>query len=129
MHFDVNLVLVPVTVIDERNRPVLGLESNNFDIFEGKQQRQIRYFFSEDAPISIGLVLDFSGSMKDNMDILHDAVREFFVNANPDDDYYVVAVSNRPVLLANGTRSIHNIETQLSHETPGGGRHFMIQWN
>ena len=59
----VDLVLVPVTITDSYNRLVRGLGSGNFQVFEGKSQQQIRYFSQEDAPISVGIVLDLSGSM------------------------------------------------------------------
>ena len=51
---DVNVVLVPVTVTDSMNRPVLGLEKEHFQVYEGEEAQQIRYFSTEDAPISIG---------------------------------------------------------------------------
>ena len=51
---DVNLVLVPVTITDPMNRLVTGLDKENFQLFEGKDQQEIRHFSSEDAPVSIG---------------------------------------------------------------------------
>lgn len=118
--YDVNLVLVPVVVTDSYNHPVLGLPKDRFALFEDKRRQQIEYFFSEDAPMSIGLVLDFSGSMETKIDLLREAVEQFFINANGDDEYYVVAVSTHPTLLALGTRSLHQIDMKLSKETPTG---------
>ncbi len=117
---DVNLVLVPVTVTDQLNRPVLGLESKDFLLLDEKQPQRIDYFFSEDAPMSIGLVLDFSGSMQPKQDALRESVRQFFNNANPDDDYYVVAVSTTPKVIARGSQSLREIEAALSNEQPIG---------
>ena len=51
---DVKLVLVPVTVTDPMNRLVTGLDSENFTLFEGKEQQEVRTFSSEDAPVSLG---------------------------------------------------------------------------
>lgn len=119
-HSDVNLVLVPVTVTDRLNRPILNLESKDFVLLDDKQPQRIEYFFKEDAPISVGLVLDFSGSMQPKMESLRKSIREFFNNANPADDYYVVAVSTHPKAIAQGTQSLEEIEAAISHEQPNG---------
>ncbi len=117
---DVNLVLIPVTVTDELNRPILSLENKDFLLFDEKQPQHIEYFFKEDAPMSIGLVLDFSGSMQPKIDALRESVRQFFNNANPEDDYYVVAVSTSPKVIARGSQSLREIEAALSNEQPVG---------
>ena len=64
LHVDVNLVLVPVTVTDGQDRLVTGLEKENFLLFDQGQQQTIKSFSTEDAPISIGIVFDLSGSMQ-----------------------------------------------------------------
>ena len=58
----VDLVLVPVTITDGMDRVVVGLDQKNFQLYEGKQPQEIKHFFSEDGPISIGVILDMSGS-------------------------------------------------------------------
>src|ERR1700752_1877593 len=60
---DVNLVLVSVSVTDPMQRLVTGLAPENFQVFENKKPQQIRHFSSEDAPVSVGIILDSSGSM------------------------------------------------------------------
>src|SRR5947209_7499105 len=60
---NVDLVLVPVTVTDGSNRLVTGLDEQNFQVFEGKEPQQIKHFSCDDAPVSIGIILDVSGSM------------------------------------------------------------------
>ena len=59
---DTNLVLVPATVVDALNRPVLDLEKDNFRVYEDDKQQNIRFFSQEDAPISVGMILDFSSA-------------------------------------------------------------------
>ena len=56
-------MLIPVTVTDPMNRFVTGLEKENFKIFEDKNEQQITQFSSEDAPLSVGVIFDCSGSM------------------------------------------------------------------
>jgi Ca-activated chloride channel family protein len=118
---DVDLVLVPTTVTDTANHPVLGLQQRNFTLLEDGQQQPIRYFHTEDAPISVGILLDTSGSMKSKYDLAREAVSDFFSNANRDDDYFVITFSEKPEVLADTTRSIESIEAQLSTVVPTGG--------
>jgi Ca-activated chloride channel family protein len=117
---DVDLVLVPVTVTDQMNRLVTALDKEDFTLYEGEERQEIRYFSTEDAPISIGLIVDLSGSMGNKIDSVHAAVDEFFKNANPQDDYFVVTVSDTPRLLANTTQSIGTIQEKLASAPPGG---------
>jgi Ca-activated chloride channel family protein len=117
---DVNVVLVPVTVTDTMNRPVLGLAKEDFRIYEGKQLQQIRYFSTEDGPISIGVLLDLSKSMSNKIDLAREALGEFFKTANPEDDYFVITFSDRPELLADATQSIGTIRAKLAEAAPSG---------
>lgn len=55
---DVHLVLLPVTITDLMNRPVTGLERDNFKVFEGKELQDIRHFSGEDMPVSLGVIFD-----------------------------------------------------------------------
>src|SRR5258708_15673888 len=61
---DVNLVLVPVSIVDPENRQVTGLDKENFEVFEGKERQQIQHFSSEDAPVSLGAIFDVSGRVQ-----------------------------------------------------------------
>ena len=72
------LVLIPVTVNDPLNRFVTGLEKENFKIYEDKVEQTITNFSSEDAPLSIGIVFDCSGSMGHKMEKARQAVSAIF---------------------------------------------------
>ena len=120
MRVDVNLVLVPVTVVDSYNQPVTNLPQQNFTLLEGGTPQQIRYFTREDGPISVALILDFSGSMHNKAEFVMQAVEEFFQNANPEDDYYVIAVSNKPMLVADASQSENTILAHLATIEPHG---------
>jgi len=110
---DVNLVLVPVTVTDPMNRLVTGLEKENFSLIEGNQGQQIKTFSSEDAPLSLGVIFDMSGSMSNKIDKSKQAVIEFFKTANPDDEFFLIAFSDKPELLVDFTSSVEDIQSQL----------------
>jgi Ca-activated chloride channel homolog len=111
---DVDLVLVPVTVTDSFNRPVLDLPKQTFTLYEDSVEQPIRYFSREDAPISIALVLDYSASMKNKIEYESEAVKQFFIHANPDDEYFIITVSSKPKLVASSTQSIGTIEERLA---------------
>jgi Ca-activated chloride channel family protein len=116
----VDLVLVPVTVTDPMNRLVTGLEKDNFQILENKQPQEIRHFSSEDAPISLGVIFDMSGSMSNKIEKAREAVVEFFKTANPQDEFFMIAFSDKPELLADFTNSVSEIQAKLVYTIPKG---------
>lgn len=120
LRVDVDLVLVPVTVTNPRNQPVIGLDKPNFQLFENEQLQRLQYFSIEDAPVSIGLLLDVSRSMRNKIETERAALREFFNNANPEDDYFAITFASRPKLLATTTQSMGTIEAKLGEIIPDG---------
>jgi Ca-activated chloride channel homolog len=121
MRVDVDLVLVPVTVTDTMNRPVIDLPKQNFTLYEGGVAQPIQYFSTEDAPISVGLILDCSGSMRNKIEYEREAVAEFFKYANPQDDYFAITVSSHPEVIATSDQSIGTIQEKLGTTEPRGG--------
>jgi Ca-activated chloride channel family protein len=117
---DVEVVLVPATVTDPMNRLVTGLDKENFQVFEGSDPQQIRYFSSEDAPVSVGIIFDTSGSMADKIDKSRDAVLEFCKTANPRDEFFMIAFSDEPTLLADFTQNVDDIQGKLIYATARG---------
>ena len=117
---NVELVLVNVTITDPMNRLVTGLEETNFQVFEGDQIQQIKHFSSEDAPISLGVIFDVSGSMSDKMEKSREAVVEFFKTANPQDEFFMITFSDKPELLQDFTKSVEDIQDKLIYTIPRG---------
>jgi len=117
---DVDLVLVPVTVTDPMNRLVTGLEKDNFLLTDSGQPQEIKHFSSEDAPISLGVIFDISGSMSNKIDKSRDAVVEFFKTANPEDEFFLVTFSEKPEVLADFTTSVEDIQSKLVYANPKG---------
>ena len=120
MRVDVDLVLVPVTVTDPMNRLVTGLEKENFAIWDNNEKQEIRHFSSEDAPISLGVIFDMSGSMANKIDKAKEAVVEFFKTANPDDEFFMIAFNDKPEMISDFTNSIEQIQGQLVYAIPKG---------
>src|SRR5271166_3465812 len=115
---DVDLVLVPVTITDPMNRLVTGLDKENFQLFEGSSKEDIKSFSSEDAPVSLGVIFDSSGSMSSKMDRAKDAVTEFFKTANPQDEFFMVTFSDQPEMVAGFTSSVDEITDKLLYTYP-----------
>jgi Ca-activated chloride channel family protein len=117
---NVDLVLVPVTITDPMNRLVTGLEKDNFQVYEKGEQQAIRHFSSEDAPISLGVIFDISGSMSNKIDRSKEAVVEFFKTANPEDEFFIVTFSDQPEILSDFTNSVEDIQSKLVTAAPKG---------
>ena len=118
LKIDVDLVLVPVTITDPMNRLVTGLEKENFELFEGGSKEDIKSFSSEDAPVSLGVIFDSSGSMSSKMDRAKDAVIEFFKTANPQDEFFMIAFSDEPEVINDFTSSVDDIQGKLVFTVP-----------
>ena len=110
---DVNLVLIPVTVTDPLNRLVTGLERENFFVLENNVQQQIRSFSTEDAPITVGIVFDLSGSMTSKFAKARQALTEFLRTSNPQDEFFVVGFNDRPEIMVDYTSSVDDIEARM----------------
>jgi Ca-activated chloride channel homolog len=120
MRVETNLVLVPVTVSDSLNRPITSLDKQNFELYEAGELQKIRYFSTEDAPISVGILLDLSSSMTNKIDMARQALDEFFSTSNPEDDYFVLSFADRPELLADATESVGTLQGRLALAKPNG---------
>jgi Ca-activated chloride channel homolog len=116
----VDLVLVPVTVTDPMQRLVTGLTQDNFQVFENKKQQEIKHFSSEDAPVSLGIIVDTSGSMATKMERVREAVKQFCAFSNPQDEFFVITFSEEPHLVHNFSDSPEDIENKLLFATPKG---------
>jgi Ca-activated chloride channel family protein len=111
---DTTVVLINVTVTDPLNRFVTGLEKENFRLFEDKTEQKIIHFASEDAPLSIGLVFDTSGSMGNKLAKSRQAVAQFFKTANPEDEFFLVQFNDRPELIQDFTTNLEDIQNRLT---------------
>jgi VWFA-related protein len=111
---DSTLVLIPVTVTDPMNRFVTGLEKENFKLTEDKQPQEITQFSSEDAPLSVGVVFDCSGSMGHKLDKSRQAVAQFFKLANPEDEFFLVQFNDSANVIQPFTRNLEEIQNKLA---------------
>ena len=121
VHIDVDLALVNVTVADPYDRLVTGLEPDNFRIFENNVEQEIRYFSSEDVPISIGVIFDLSGSMANKVDKAREAASQFLKTANPQDEFFLVSFNERAELMSGFTNSVEDLQSRIL-SAPAKGR-------
>jgi len=109
----VNLVLVPVTITDDQNHPVIGLNQDNFQIFEDKKPQEIKHFSSEDSPVSIGILVDTSGSMSYKLDEAREAVAQFCDAANPQDEFFLITFADEARVATDFTTRTQDITNEL----------------
>jgi Ca-activated chloride channel homolog len=113
IRINADLVLIPVLVTDHRDRPITGLQKDHFKLFDDKVEQVISNFTSEDAPVSITLLFDCSGSMGPKLQKSRAAVREFLQTANPEDEFSLIEFSDRARLISGFTDKIEEIQNQL----------------
>jgi Ca-activated chloride channel homolog len=111
---DSTLVLIPVSVVDPMNRFVTGLEKQHFRVFEDKVEQKITQFSSEDAPLSVCIVFDTSGSMGPKLQKSREAVAQFLKTANPDDEFCLIEFNDRPQLVVPFTHDTDEIQSRLT---------------
>lgn len=114
LRVDTTVVQIPVTVTDPMNRFVTGLEKEHFRLFEDKVEQKLTYFSSEDAPVSIGIVFDTSGSMGSKLQKSRQAVAQLMRTANPEDEFFLVQFNDRPEVVVGFTREAEEIQNRLT---------------
>jgi Ca-activated chloride channel family protein len=113
LRIDVNLVQVPLTVTDPMNRLVTGLEKDNFQVFDNNTGQTIKYFSSQDAPLTIGIIFDLSGSMSSKFVRARKALTEFLRTSNPQDEFFVVGFNDRPAVIVDYTSDPDDVEARM----------------
>ncbi len=99
---EVELVVLHVTVEDSGGQFVTGLTQDNFRVFEDKAEQKISFFSSRDIPVTMGLVIDNSGSMREKRDQVNAAALAFVHTSNPEDEAFVVNFNDEYYLDTEG---------------------------
>jgi Ca-activated chloride channel family protein len=115
------LVLIPVSVLDHKGQPVVGLQKDSFTLLDNDTEQVITHFAMEDAPISVGFVVDASGSMLGKMEKSSEAVRSFLSTANSEDEFFLVRFNSRVDLAMDLTRDADELQKQMRLIRPSGG--------
>jgi Ca-activated chloride channel family protein len=120
LRVDTNLVQIPVAVTDSLNRFVLGLQKEDFHLIEDGVEQTVAHFSGDDAPLSVGLVFDESGSMDYKLRTSQAAVTHFLKTMNADDETFLVEFGESAKLSVGFTSNTGEIETALTKAQPGG---------
>jgi len=117
---DASLVLVPVTVTDRNGAIINGLPREAFSVKENGVEQEIRSFSVEEDPVSMGIVFDLSGSMKQSLGGARQALRALTAAANPDDEAFLETVSTHPQAVMGFTNDIGELLSQVAFEKARG---------
>jgi len=122
----VDLVVLHVTVADDKGQFVPGLAEDDFRVTEDKIEQKISFFSSQDIPVTMGLVIDSSGSMKEKRDQVDAAAMTFVKTSNPQDEEFLVDFNDEFYLDTEGdfTNDRDKIEAQLASINQGGSTAF-----
>jgi Ca-activated chloride channel family protein len=120
LRVDSALALIPVHVTTPDGASVTNLDRDKFQIFEDGVEQKITHFSKDDAPVSIGLVFDTSGSMTTKMRKSSEAAATFFKTANNDDEFFLVEFNDRPKLTVPFTPDSDEICRRIAHTRPFG---------
>ena len=120
IHIGTSIVNVTVSVTDPYGRFVTGLGKDHFELFDDKVKQQIAHFTDDDAPVSLGIVYDVSGSMKERVGRSIRALRRFIETSHADDDFFLIGFNDRAKLVQDFTTSGDSILGHLMFANPKG---------
>src|SRR6266498_876090 len=110
-----DLITFTVTVTDTYGRYVSGLGKNAFTVLDEKKQQEITFFSDDDAPVSVGVIFDVSGSMSgDKIKRARDALSKFVQTSHNSDEYFLIAFNSRAQLLLDKTRDGNAVLDKLT---------------
>jgi VWFA-related protein len=115
-----SLVLVPVSVSDALNRPVLGLDKSSFRIFDNNVEQQLTSLAFEDTPVAIAIVFDMSGSMRPKVRKSRLALARLLQAANPEDEFCLIEFSDSVHLAKSWTPDPSEITGAIANAVPRG---------
>lgn len=114
-----DLVTLTLTVTDQFGRYVSGLNKNAFTVVDNNQEQELTFFSDTDAPVSVGVVFDVSGSMNgDKIQKARKALERFIATSHPSDEYSLIAFNTRAQLLLDRTRNGEALSEKLQLVQP-----------
>ncbi len=117
---DANVVLINATVLDRHDRPVRGLTSDQFRVFEDKAEQSIAYFSEEETPLSLAVIFDVSGSMDGKMAGMRSALEAVLQSANEQDEFSLVTFADQPQVAVGWSKNPDEIQNRLLLATAHG---------
>ena len=120
-----DLVAFNVSVTDAAGRAVSGLSKNSFSVYDDGELREIQFFSDEDAPASVAVVFDTSGSMSEDKIVrAKEALARFIQTSNEQDEFFLIDFNERARLLLDGTRDEKAVREKFTYVEPDGNTAF-----
>lgn len=114
-------VVLHATVVDQRSRLVTNLNKSDFTVYEDGQPQQITNFTREDIPVSIGILVDNSGSMRDKRQAVNTAALDLIKSSNREDEVFIVNFSDEAIIDTDLTSDIAKMQEGLQQVDSRGG--------
>jgi Ca-activated chloride channel homolog len=121
LHVDAEEVVLNCTVLDNKGELVNDLTRSNFKVFEDKTLQTVISLQHQDTPVSIGLVVDNSGSMSSKRAAVASATLDLVKASNPQDETFVINFSDQAYLDQDFTSDLDKLQNGLSHLSLSGG--------
>jgi Ca-activated chloride channel homolog len=118
---DTDMVLLDVTVIDQNNTPVMNLKKEDFSVHEDRVKQTVESVSREEVPVSFGLVVDTSGSMKPKLQTVSDAAVSLVKQMRIDDEAFVASFKAEPELAQDFTSDRRELERAIGDLYTRGG--------
>ena len=118
---DTQLVVLHATVVDKSGKLITNLPQSAFKVYENDVQQQIKTFRREDVPVSMGLIIDNSGSMRDKRAKVESAALALVKDSNPQDEVFIVNFNDEAFLDQPFTNKIKDLEAGLARIDSRGG--------
>jgi Ca-activated chloride channel homolog len=115
-----NLVVLNVSVFDKDGNIVKGLKQGVFSVYENGDKQEIKVFRQEDVPISLGLIIDDSASMKEKRDRVNSAALAMVRASNPQDEVFVLNFNEDAQVTQDFTADVNQLEKSLHRSHPQG---------
>src|SRR5271156_2192544 len=121
IHVDTRLVVLPVSVSDKSGKLLTNLSQESFKIFENGAEQPIKLFRREDVPVSLGIIVDNSGSMHDKRSKVETAALDLVKASNPHDEVFIVNFNDEAYLDVEFTNDAKKLEEGLARLDSRGG--------
>jgi Ca-activated chloride channel family protein len=118
VQLETQLVSLNISVTDPYGRLVTGLRKEHFEVYDDKVKQHIAHFTSIDAPLSIGIIYDVSGSMSSTIGSSFQALRHFVETSHEDDDFFLIVFNDRARLVQDFTTSADQLLGRLTVVKP-----------
>ncbi len=118
---DTRLVVLHASVTDHKGKLVTNLNQRAFKVFENGQPQEVKIFRREDVPVSLGIIIDDSGSMSTKRSRVEAAAVEMVRNSNPQDEVFIVNFNDDAYLDVPFTNDMHKLQQGLARIDSRGG--------